>query len=181
MSALCASLVASQPDPDAPMPEVQESLLGSPTADGPSIEEQSPGGEGAGYRRINRYGHWNSRAPVLRERVGDASRAEGHGAELDGDGTRAPTAVWGALGQRPTEGPRPITTMVPCPPPQSRAGTNPSRGAGQVATGGPGSLQEGPLDALSRPRRLLRRRWRTDASAEGAIRKDESGKGPASH
>ncbi len=160
MSAMCTSLVAPEPDPDAPVSEVQESLLGSPAADGPTGEEQSPGGEGYGHRRINRFGHRNSRARVLRENVGDASRAEGHGAELDGDGARAPTAVWGALGQRPIEGPSPITTMVPCPPPQSGAGMNSSRGAGRIAAGRPGRLQEGPLDALSRPRRHPRRRWR---------------------
>ena len=128
MSALCASLVAPPPDPDAPVPEVQESLLGSPAANEPTSEEQFPGGQGCGHRRINRYDHRNSRARVLRERVGDASRAEGHGAELDGDGAGTPTAVWGSLGQRPTKGPSPITPMGPCPPPQSGAGTNPSRG-----------------------------------------------------
>jgi hypothetical protein len=147
VSAMCASLVAPQPNPDTPVPEVQESLLGSPAADGPTSEEHSPGGERGGHRRINRYGHWNSQAPVLCERVGASSRAEGHGAELDGDGPRAPPAVWGALGQRPTEGFSPITTRVPCPPPPSGAGTNPGRGAGRVAAGRPGRPQEGWPDA----------------------------------
>ena len=55
--------------------------------------------------------------------------------------------MWGSLGQRPTEGPSPITTMVPCPPPQSGAGTNPSRGAVRVAAGRPGRPQEGWPDA----------------------------------
>ena len=52
--------MAPEPDPDASVSEVQESLLGSPAADGPTGEEQSPGGEGAGHRSINRYGHQNS-------------------------------------------------------------------------------------------------------------------------
>ena len=99
------------------------------------------------HRRINRDGLRNNRAPVLREGVGAASRAEGHGAELDGDGAGAPPAVRGALGQRPTEGPRPITTRVPCPPLPSGAGTNPSRGAGHVAAGRPGRPQKGWPDA----------------------------------
>jgi len=167
---MCASLVAPQPDPDAPVSEVQESLLGSPAADGPTSEEQSPVGEGCSHRRINRYGHRNSRARVLRESVGDSSRAEGHGAELDGYGARASAAVWGSLGQRPTEGPSPITTRIPCLSPQSGAGTAPSRGAVRVAAGRPGRPQEGWPDALSRPRRHPRRRWRTDASAEGGVR-----------
>ena len=95
MSALCTSLVASQPNPDTPVPEVQESLLGSPAADGPTREEHSPGGEGCSHRRINRDGHRNSRARVLREGVGAASRAEGHGAELDGDGAASSTGSVG--------------------------------------------------------------------------------------
>lgn len=53
MSALCASLVAPQSDSSPPVPEVQESLLGSPTADGPPGEEHSPGREGTGPRCIN--------------------------------------------------------------------------------------------------------------------------------
>jgi excisionase family DNA binding protein len=86
---------------------------------------------------------------------------------LDGDGARASPAVWGALGQRPTEGPRSITTIVPCPPPQPGAGTNPSRGAGRVAAGRPGRLQEGWPDARGHRGRHQRKRWRADASAEG--------------
>ncbi len=167
MSALCASLVAPPSDSNAPVPEVQESLLGSPTADGPSSEEYAPGGEGAGHRRSNRTGYRHSRARVLRERAGDASGAEGQGAELGGDGARTPTAVWGAVGQRPTEGPSSIRTMGPCPPPPSGAGTNPSRGTGRIAAGRPERLREGQLAAPSLPRRHTRGCWRADASAEG--------------
>lgn len=153
MSALYASLVAPQSDPHTSVPEVQEPLLGSPSADRSPSEESTPSGEGAGYRRSNRYGHRSSRAPVLRERVEDASRAEGPGEELDGDGTRAPTAVRGSLGQRPTEGPGSITIIRSLPPTKSGAGANPSREAGRVAAGRPGGLLEGRLDAPSHPRR----------------------------
>jgi hypothetical protein len=72
---------------------------------------------------------------------------------LDGDGARAPTAVRGALGQRPTEGPGSITISRSLPPTKSGAGTNPSRGAGRIAAGRPGGLLEGRLDAPSHPRR----------------------------
>ncbi len=158
MSSLYTSLVAPQSDPHASVPEVQESLLGSPAADRSPSEESSQSGEGASHRRNNRYGHGSTRAPVLCERVEDASRAKDPGTELDGDGARAPTAVRGALGQRPTEVPGSITIIGPCPPP--------SPGQGRIRVAGRGELQRAGLEGCWKADSMLHR---TRAATQGML------------
>jgi hypothetical protein len=66
---------------------------------------------------------------------------------LDGDGARASPAVWGALGQRPTEGPRSITTIVPCP--------HHSPGQGRIRVAGRGAWQRAGLDGCRKAGPML--------------------------
>jgi hypothetical protein len=75
---------------------------------------------------------------------------------LDGDGAGAPPAVWGALGQRPTEGPRPLTTRVPCP--------HHSPGQERIRVAGRGEWQQAGLDGCRKASSL---RCRTRAATEG--------------
>jgi hypothetical protein len=165
VSALYTSLVAPQSDPHASVPEVQEPLLGSPSADRSPSEESSQSGEGAGCRRSNRYGHRNSRAPVLRERVEDASRAEGSGTELGRDGARAPTAVRDSFGQRPTEGPGSITIIGPCPPP--------SPGQGRIRVAGRGELQRAGLEGCWKAGSMLPRTRAATPRDAGGLTRDQ--------
>ena len=60
------------------------------------------------------------------------------------------TGIRSQIGQRATEGAGSITKQFPAPPPQSGAGTNPSRRGVRIAAGRPGGLQEGWPAALSR-------------------------------
>src|SRR6185503_11126330 len=95
-------------------------------------------------RARERYG-----GPLLSTGTSRAQGDEGSRKDLAGDGRTHGTGIRREPGEGSTESARPINTQFPAPP-TSGAGKYPSRGAVHIAAGGPGRLQEGWPDALSR-------------------------------
>lgn len=152
--------MASSPQQARTLPSMQESLLGSSPPSEKDARSRRRFSKSKRYPKLvgerngqcvwdrstrgRRYGE-----PLVGEGACGPQGYESRWANVERDGRTSGTGIRNQVGQRATEGAGPIT-IHSLPPTTSGAGSNPRRGAAHLAAGGPGRLQEGWPDALSR-------------------------------